>query len=233
MKTIGIIGGMSYESTTIYYNTINQVIKDKLGGLNSAKILLQSVNFAEIEKLQKENKWQESGEILGSIAKKLENAGADFIILATNTMHKVANIIQNFINIEFFHITDATIKALNLKNIKKIGLLGTKYSLKDDFLKDKFKQNGFEVIIPNDDDINLINDIIFKELCVGKISKKSYEIYIKIIENFKSKGVQAIVLGCTEIGLLINEKNSPLPVFDTAIIHAKFSALKSIGEKFE
>lgn len=230
MKTIGIIGGMSYESTMIYYDIVNQTIKERLGGLNSAKILLYSVNFLEIEKLQRENKWEESGEILGDIAKNLEDAGADFIILATNTMHKVAKNIKEKIDIELFHIADATISVLKSKNIKKIVLLGTKYTLKDGFLKDKFIKNGFEIFIPNDDEINLVNDIIFDELCLGEVKKDSYEIYKNIIENFKSKGAEAVVLGCTEIGLLINEANSPLPVFDTAIIHAKMAALKSIGE---
>lgn len=231
MKTIGIIGGMSYKSTTIYYNTINQTIKKCLGGLNSAKILLYSVNFEEIERLQRENRWEESGEILGSIAKNLENAGADFIVLATNTMHKVANSIQKNLSIELFHIADATISTLKAKNIKKIVLLGTKYTLKESFLKDKFIENGFEIFIP--DEINLVNDIIFNELCLGEIKENSYQIYKSIIENFKSQGAEAVVLGCTEIGLLINEANSPLPVFDTAIIHAKMAALKSIGEKIE
>ncbi|MCI6988241.1 MAG: aspartate/glutamate racemase family protein [Campylobacter sp.] len=229
MKTIGIIGGMSWESTLTYYKVINEIVKNELGGLNSAKILLYSVNFKEIETLQASGEWQKCGEILVEIAKKLELGGADFIIISTNTMHKVADFVASKIGIGLFHIIDATAISLKQSGFNKITLLGTKYTLKESFYTDKLRQNGFEILLPNDNQIEIINDIIFDELCRGIISEKSRQIYIDIISSLKSLGARAVVLGCTEIGLLIDENCSPLPVFDTALIHAKLSALKSIG----
>ena len=221
MKTIGLIGGMSWESTVSYYKIINETIKESLGGLHSAKILLYSVDFEEIEKCQTQGDWQKSGEILTEIAIKLEKAGADFIAICTNTMHKVSDMVQEKINIPIIHIATATADEIINKDIKKIALLGTKYTMTQDFYKQKLIDRNIEVIVPNDEDIEIINSIIYNELCLGVIDKKSKEEYIKIINKLYEKGAEGVILGCTEIGLLIEDKDINIPVFDTAYIHAK------------
>ena len=228
MKTIGLIGGMSWESTVSYYKVINETIKEKLGGLHSAKILLYSVDFEEIEKCQSNNDWNKSGRILTDAAKKLELAGADFIVICTNTMHKVVPQIEKNINIPILHIADATAIELKNANIKKIALLGTKYTMTQDFYKDRLISKGFSVIIPKSEDIEIVNNVIYNELCLGIISEKSKNEYIRIINDLKLAGAEGVILGCTEIGLLIQQENSSIPVFDTALIHAKTSALNSI-----
>ncbi len=228
MKTIGLIGGMSWESTVSYYKIINETIKESLGGLHSAKILLYSVDFEEIEKCQAQGDWQKSGEILTEIAIKLEKAGADFIAICTNTMHKVADMVQEKINIPIIHIATATADEIINNNIKKIALLGTKYTMTQDFYKQKLIDRNIEVIVPNDEDIEIINNIIYNELCLGVIDKKSKEEYIKIINKLYEKGAEGVILGCTEIGLLIEDKDINIPVFDTAYIHAKKLANLSI-----
>lgn len=224
MKTIGLIGGMSPESTIPYYKIINDEIRNKLGGLHTAKILLYSVEFSEIEYCQQTGDWKRSAEILGNAAKSLQNAGADFILLCTNTMHKVADEIVKYISIPFYHIADMTISELRKNNIKRVGLLGTKYTLKEEFYKQKLENSGIEVIIPNDSDIELVNRVIFDELCVGKIDSYSKKEFLRIIDNLKCNGANGIILGCTEIGLLIGEGDTDIPIFDTTIIHAKSAA---------
>lgn len=228
MKTIGLIGGMSWESTVSYYKIINETIKEKLGGLHSAKILLYSVDFEEIEKCQSTDNWDKSAEILTDVAKKLEIAGADFIVICTNTMHKVVPQIEQNINIPILHIADATAIALKNANIKKIALLGTKYTMTQDFYKNRLISKGFSVITPKNEDIEIVNRIIYDELCLGIISEKSKNEYIRIINELKSNGAEGVILGCTEIGLLIKQNNSCIPVFDTTLIHAKTAALNSI-----
>ena len=228
MKTIGLIGGMSWESTVTYYQVINDTVKEKLGGLHSAKILLYSVDFAEIEKCQSNGEWDKSAEILGEAAKNLEKAGADFIVICTNTMHKVAPQIQKMIDIPIVHIADATAEELKKKHIKRVALLGTKYTMTQDFYKDRITQNDIEVIIPDTDDIELVNSVIYDELCVGKIKDSSRKEYVRIINDMKQGGAEGVILGCTEIGLLIKQSDSSLPVFDTTEIHGKVAALKSI-----
>lgn len=224
MKTIGLIGGMSWESTSLYYEIINKVVSEKLGGLHSAKIILYSVDFAEIEELQRKGQWSKSAEILADIAMKLERAGADFILISTNTMHKVADQVQEKINIPILHIAEATAKELKENKIDKVLLLGTKYTMTEDFYKGKLEAEGIDVVVPNEEDIEIVNEIIFSELCLGKINEKSREKYINIINSFKKKGVQGVILGCTEIGLLIKQKDLELPVFDTTIIHCQQAA---------
>ncbi len=228
MKTIGLIGGMSWESTASYYKIINETIKEILGGLHSAKILLYSVDFYEIEKCQAEGNWEKSAEILGNIAIKLEKAGADFIVICTNTMHKVADNIQQKINIPIIHIATATAEELIKNNIKKVALLGTKYTMTQDFYKEKLIKAGIDVIIPDNDDIEVVNNIIYNELCLGIINKKSKEIYINIIDNLCKKGAQGVILGCTEIGLLVDNNDLNIPVFDTTYIHAKKASFLAI-----
>ena len=220
MKTIGLIGGMSWESTIPYYRIINEGIKEKLGGLHSAKIILYSVEFDEIEKCQSSNQWAKSAEILGDAAKKLESADADFILICTNTMHKVAPEIQEMISVPVIHIADATADRIQEANINKVALLGTKYTMTEDFYKERLIKRGFDVLIPNLDDINKVNDIIFNELCVGEIKEDSQAEFYRIIDDLKNKGAEAVILGCTEIGLLVQQENSSLPVFDTTVIHA-------------
>lgn len=224
MKTIGLIGGMSWESTVPYYRIINEEVKNRLGGLHSAKIILYSVEFDEIEKCQSSGDWEKSGDILGKAAQGLQAAGADFILICTNTMHKVAPQIASMINIPILHIADATADELQNSRIMKVGLLGTKYTMTQDFYKQKLIDRGIEVIIPDDAEIDVVNDIIFDQLCLGKIKEESRIQFKKIIDNLKGKGADGIILGCTEIGLLIHPSDSSLPVFDTTLIHAKQAA---------
>lgn len=224
MKTIGLIGGMSWESTVPYYQIINEEVKNRLGGLHSAKIILYSVEFDEIEKCQSSGNWEKSGNILGKAAQSLETVGADFILICTNTMHKVVPQISSMIHVPIIHIADATADELQKNQIDKVGLLGTKYTMTQDFYKKKLIDRGIDVIIPNDTDIDVINDIIFHELCLGKIKGESRIKFKKIIEDLKKKGANGVILGCTEIGLLIHQSDSSLPVYDTTLIHAKKAA---------
>lgn len=228
MKTIGLIGGMSWESTSLYYKTINEYIKNKLGGLYSAKCILYSVNFEEISRLQKSGDWEKCGEILGDIAKKLETAGADYIVICTNTMHKVVPEMKKYINIPVIHIAEAAYGRIAAKGIKNIGLLGTKYTMQQDFYKSILIDKGLNVIIPDEEDIEFINNVIFNELCCGKINPKSKQKFIEIVEKLKKKGAEGIILGCTEIVMLISQKDIDIPVFDTTAIHAETAAQMSI-----
>lgn len=228
MKTIGLIGGMSWESTVTYYQIINETIKKELGGLHSGKILLYSVDFDEIEKCQAEGEWDKSAKILSEVAIKLEKAGADYIVICTNTMHKVAPQIQNQINIPIIHIAEATCDKLKENSIKKVALLGTKYTMTQDFYKSKLEEGGISVIIPDEQDVEIVNNVIYNELCLGKVLDTSKKKYIKIIEKLSKKGAEGVILGCTEIGLLINQNDTLLPVFDTTKIHAEKAALLSI-----
>lgn len=228
MKTIGLIGGMSWESTSTYYQEINKLVNNKLGGFHSAKIILASVDFNEIEECQSHNDWATSGEILGKQAAILENAGADIILICTNTMHKVFDQVQSYVTVPLLLIADATINELKLNDINKVGLLGTKYTLKENFYKERLENSSVKVLTPNDEDIETVNDIIFNELVHGLIKSESKMKYAKIIEKLKKSGAQAIILGCTEIGLLINQKDSVLPIFDTTLIHAKNAVDKAL-----
>ena len=221
MKTIGLIGGMSWESTVPYYQIINEEVKNRLGGLHSAKVILYSVEFDEIEKCQSNGDWEKSGDILGNAAKGLEAAGADFILICTNTMHKVAPQIQSMIHIPIIHIADATAEELEKCQIRSVGLLGTKYTMTQEFYRQRLIDRGIDVMIPDVEDIDAVNDIIFHELCIGKIKEKSRKKFQKIIDSLKDKGADGVILGCTEIGLLIHQADSSLPVFDTTVIHAK------------
>ncbi len=231
MKTIGLIGGMSWESTVTYYQIVNQVVKEELGGLHSAKVILYSVDFQEIEKFQANGEWEKSAEVLSMAAVSLEKAGADFIVICTNTMHKIAPEIQNKIKIPILHIAEATAHILNENHIKKVALFGTKYTMKEDFYKEKLIDAGIEVLIPCDDDIEIINHIIYNELCLGIINENSKQEYLRIINLMNDQGAQGVILGCTEIGLLIRQRDTELPVFDTAFIHAKRAALFAISEE--
>ena len=228
MKTIGLIGGMSWESTVTYYKVINECIKERLGGLHSAKILLYSVDFAEIERCQAAGEWDKSAEILAGAAKSLEAGGADFIVICTNTMHKVLPQIEREVHVPFLHIADATADELIRNNIKKAALLGTKYTMTQDFYKSRLIERGIDVVVPNEREVETVNRVIYDELCLGIISEKSRAEYAEIIAHLKENGAEAVILGCTEIGLLIGSEDSVLPVFDTTLIHGKAAALNSL-----
>ncbi len=230
MKTIGLIGGMSWESTVTYYKIVNETVKKELGGLHSAKVLLYSVDFSEIEKCQADGDWDKSAVILTAAAKRLETAGADFILICTNTMHKVVPQIQSSIHIPVIHIAEATADELKLHNITKVALLGTKYTMTQDFYKEKLVNAGITVLVPDEDEIEIVNDVIYNELCLGIISEASKENYLSIIHGLAEQGAQGVILGCTEIGLLIQQKDLELPDFDTAQIHAVRAAKLSIKE---
>ncbi len=228
MKTIGLIGGMSWESTVTYYQIINNTIKETLGGLHSAKILLYSVDFAEIEVYQANGHWDKIADMLAKVAKNLEMAGADFLVICANTTHKIVPQIQSKINIPIIHIAEATSDSLISAGIKKVALLGTKYTMTQDFYKSKLEDKGLDVVIPNKEDIEKINSIIYNELCLGIIKDDSRKFYIDVIQKLKAQGAEGVILGCTEIGLLISQNDSALPVFDTTQIHAKTVAQKSL-----
>ena len=230
MKTIGLIGGMSWESTVTYYQVINTVVKQKLGGFCSAKCLLYSVNFEEIEKCQTNGEWQKSGEILHDAALALKKGGADFVVLCTNTMHKVADVITKDLDLPFLHIAQTTADRLKKHKITKTALFGTKFTMQQDFYKQVLVDNGIEVIIPDEDDVNVINDVIYNELCLGEIKQSSKQKFLQIVDKMKAGGAQSVILGCTEIGLLINQQDTDVKLFDTAIIHAEQAALFALED---
>jgi aspartate racemase len=220
MKTIGLIGGMSWESSAHYYAILNRETARRLGGLHSAPLILHSVDFAPIEAIQRAGDWETAGEQLAAIARGLQQQGAGLIGLATNTMHIVADIIAEGLGVPFIHIADPTADALLADGIETVGLLGTRFTMEMDFYKDRLAARGLEILIPEVDRTNL-NGIIFEELCRGIVREESRRIYIAAIERLAARGAQAIILGCTEIGMLINDDVSPLPVYDTADLHAK------------
>ena len=228
MKTIGLIGGMSWESSATYYQIINQTIKEELGGLHSAKSILYSVDFQDFEHYQANGDWEKSAQVLSNGAISLEKAGADFILICTNTMHKVAPQIQSKIQIPILHIADLTAEELLKKSIKKVALLGTKYTMEQNFYKNRLTEKGIEVIIPNDDDRAVVNQTIYEELCLGIISPSSKKKFIKIIMKLSTQGAEGIILGCTEIGLLVQQQDTKIPLFDTTLIHAKSAALYAL-----
>jgi len=230
MKTIGLIGGMSWESTVTYYQSINETIRQQLGGLHSAKILLYSVDFHEIEALMSKNEWDKSAELLAAAAVNLEKAGADFILICTNTLHKVAPQVQAKLNVPLIHIAEATAEALKENGISKAALLGTKHTMKQDFYKEKLIAAGIDVFVPDDNDVELLNRIIFDELCLGIVSDKSKKKLLRIIAQMADSGAQGVILGCTEIGLIISQEDTPTPVFDTTVIHSRKAAMLALGK---
>jgi len=221
MKPIGLIGGMSWESSIEYYRLLNEGVRARLGGLHSAKCILYSVDFAEIEKLQRSGNWTAASEVLLTAARKLEQSGAGVILLCTNTMHKLADAIQAGIGIPLLHIADATGKKVKEAGIQQVGLLGTRFTMEEGFYRDRLKdQFGLNVIIPNQEDRVAVHRIIFEELCVGKIRQESKAQAIGIVERMVQRGSEAIILGCTELGLLLDNGDNQVPLFDTTHIHA-------------
>lgn len=228
METIGMIGGMSWESSAEYYRLMNEEVKRQLGGLHSAKCILYSVDFQEIEHYQARGDWDQAGQVLGEAAQSLEKARADFIIICTNTMHKVINIIQEKISIPILHIADATAHQITEAGLQKIALLGTKYTMEQDFYKARIAGFGIDVLVPQTEERTEINRIIYEELCLGQIETTSKEYYLQVIEDLVNSGAQGIILGCTEIGLLIKQEDVNVPVFDTTVIHARAAVNKAI-----
>ena len=221
MKTIGLLGGMSWESTIPYYRLINEGVKQRLGGLHSAKILLHSVDFHEIEACQASGEWDKAGEILARAAADLERIGAEGIVLCTNTMHKVAAPIEARCRVPFLHIADATGRAIEKQGLRNVALLGTRYTMEQDFYRGRLEQQfGINSLIPDADDRARINQIIFDELCLGTFSDTSRDYYLQVISRLAAQGAEGVIFGCTEIGLLVPAEMSPLPVFDTAALHA-------------
>ncbi|KKC45101.1 aspartate/glutamate racemase family protein [Acinetobacter sp. V2] len=230
MKTIGLLGGMSWESTALYYQQINKMVHRKLGKLHSAKVIINSVDFEEIAALQAKGLWQEAGAYLAEQAQNLEKAGADCILVCTNTMHKIATQIEDSISIPFLHIADATAKEILSQNIGKVALLGTAFTMEQDFYKARLQDYGIEVIIPNEADRKIVHSIIYEELCLGVINPDSQQQYIAIIERLIAEGAQGVILGCTEICMLIGELKFSVPLFDTTTIHAKEAVSFSLNE---
>lgn len=221
MKTMGLLGGMSWESTIPYYRLINEGIKQRLGGLHSAKIVLHSVDFHEIEACQASGEWDLAGDMLAQAALGLQKAGAEGIVLCTNTMHKVAHHIESRCTLPFLHIADATGRAIAEQNVQRVALLGTRYTMEQDFYRGRLNAEfGIESLIPNEEQRLRINQIIFEELCLGKITAESKHYYQQVIEELQGQGAQGVIFGCTEIGLLLTQQDCLLPVFDTAAIHA-------------
>lgn len=228
MKTIGLIGGMSWESTVTHYQVINEKVKETLGGLHSAKCILYSVDFDEIETCQAEGNWEKSAEILIEAARALEHGGADFIVICTNTMHKVAEAIQEAVHIPILHIAEMTARVLKKEKITKVALLGTRYTMEQDFYKKVIQKHGIDVLIPNEVDRQEVHRIIYEELCKGEIKASSRAHYLKVIEHLNHMGAQGVILGCTEIGLLVKQTDTKVPLWDTALIHAEGAAMEAL-----
>ena len=229
MKTIGLIGGMSWESTIPYYRQINERIKEKLGGLHSAKIALYSVDFHEIERLQHAGDWEAAGRLLADAARSLKAAGADFLVLCTNTMHKVAPAIEAAVDIPLLHIADPTAEAIRAAGVSTVGLLGTRFTMEQAFYKDRLAERfGLKVLTPDEADRQVVHRIIYEELCLGQIRDESREAYRRIIAALVEQGAEAVILGCTEIMLLVGAGDSAVPLFDTTAIHAEAAVDKAL-----
>jgi aspartate racemase len=228
MKTIGLLGGMSWESTELYYRLINEKTKQSLGGLHSAPIAMISVDFQEIEKLQHAGNWDATATILIEKARKIELAGADILLICTNTMHKVADEVSTAIGIPLLHIADATAKTIKESGVKTVGLLGTKFTMEQDFYTGRLEQHGLDVIIPSEEDRNTVHRVIYEELILGKIRPESRDEYLRIIDQLTERGAEAVIEGCTEIGLLIKQEHTKAPLFDTTVIHAQQAVLEAL-----
>ena len=232
MKTIGLLGGMSWESSIEYYRIINETVRARLGGLHSAKSIMYSVDFAEIERLQDQGRWNEATALMIDGAERLERGGADFLLICTNTMHKMADAVEAQIQIPLLHIADATAEALKARDLKQIGLLGTKFTMEQDFYKGRLTEKyGLKVLIPNQEGREMIHRVIYDELCMGVVSSSSREAFAKVINQFAETGAEGVILGCTEIGLLIGEEDSPVPLFDTTTIHAVAAVEYALSER--
>lgn len=230
MKTIGLLGGMSWESTVSYYQIVNTLVKKRLGGLHSAKCLLYSVDFQEIEACQSAGDWEKSAQLLGAAAQNLEKGGADFLVICTNTMHKVAPQIRAMISIPLLHIAEVTADEILARNMRCVALLGTRYTMEEDFYHGVLRDRGITVLIPDAAERAMINEVIFQELCRGEIREASRRQFLAVMENLARQGARGIILGCTEIGLLVRQEDSTLTLFDTAALHAAAAADLALRE---
>jgi len=222
MKTIGLIGGMSWESSSEYYRMINEAVRARLGGLHSARCIMYSVDFADIEPLQQEGRWPEAAGLLIAAARNLQRGGADFLVLCTNTMHKLANEIEKHTEIPLLHIADATAQVIKVRGLSKVGLLGTRFTMEEEFYKGRLThQHAIAVLVPNQQQRAIVHRAIYDELCLGRIVQSSKQQYLAIIDELANRGAEGVILGCTEIGLLVKAEDSRVPLFDTTKIHAE------------
>jgi amino-acid racemase len=228
MQTIGLLGGMSWESTLPYYRTINETVRDALGGLHSARIVLNSIDFHDVERLQVAGDWERAGELVADAARSVEAGGADFLVLCTNTMHKVAPAVARAVTIPLLHIADPTAAAIAEAGVSSVGLLGTRFTMEQDFYRDRLAAHGITAIVPDEDERECIHRVIYEELCRGVVREASRARYRSIIERLVARGARGIVLGCTEIALLVGPDDAPVPVFDTALLHARAAALRAL-----
>jgi len=230
MKTIGMIGGMSWESTLPYYRHVNEAIKARLGGLHSARLVLYSLDFHEIEQLQRSGDWQRAGALLGEAAVSLERAGAEFLVLCTNTMHKVADAIEQAVGIPLLHIADPTAEAIRAAGLQRVGLLGTRFTMEQPFYRERLEnRHGIQVLVPDEADRLLVHRVIYEELCLGTVREESRQAYREVIARLVAQGAQAVILGCTEIGLLVGDADAAVPLFDTTLLHARAAADQALG----
>jgi aspartate racemase len=230
MKCIGLIGGLSWESTIVYYKMINELVRDQLGGLHSADCLVYSFDFAEIEALQVSGRWDEATERMISVAQRLERGGADFLLICSNTMHKMAEQVQASVSIPLLHLADTTAERITARGLTKIGLLGTRFTMEEDFYKGRLiNKYGLDVIVPDGQERQIVNSVIYDELCQGVIKPESKQHYITIMNRLVERGAQAIILGCTEITLLVAQPDATVPLFDTTAIHAEVAVEYALG----
>jgi aspartate racemase len=231
MKTIGLIGGMSWQSTSLYYSAINEGVKQSLGGLHSAKVCLYSVDFHEIEQLQHAGKWAQTAAILAQAAQAVEAGGADLFLICTNTMHKVATEVEAAVNIPLLHIADATAKQLLADRMTTVGLLGTAFTMQQDFYKGRLSQDfGIQVLVPSEEQQAMVHEVIYQELCLGIINPASKQKYLAVLQDLFNQGAQAVILGCTEITLLVQQTDTPIPLYDTTAIHAQSAVEAALDE---
>ncbi|MFE6685701.1 aspartate/glutamate racemase family protein [Streptomyces sp. NPDC057743] len=229
MKTIGLIGGMSWESSAEYYRLLNGLTRERLGGLHSAKCVLYSVDFAEIERLQVEGRWDEAGAVLAEAAKALEAAGAELLLICTNTMHKVADQVSSAVGVPLLHLADTTAEAVRGRGLRRVGLLGTAFTMEQDFYRGRLADHGLEVLVPEAAGRETVHRVIYEELCLGIVREESRAAFVTVIEELVAVGAEGIVLGCTEIELLIRPQDSPVPVFPTTRLHAEAALTRALS----
>ncbi len=230
MKTIGMLGGMSWESTEHYYRLINEIVKERLGGFHSAKIAMVSVDFHEIEILMREGEWDAAGRLLAGCARRVESAGAEFLVICTNTMHKVVTTIEDHINIPILHIADPTAEKVKRSRIKTVGLLGTTFTMEEDFYKGRLiRKHGLNVIVPPEPDRRIVHRVVFEELCMGVVRDESKTEYLRIIDNMVQEGAEGVIEGCTEIAMLVGPRDTDIPLFDTTAVHAEAAVDKALA----
>ncbi|GAA2346658.1 aspartate/glutamate racemase family protein [Streptomyces caniferus] len=230
MKVIGLIGGMSWESTAEYYRLLNELARRRLGGLHSARCVLYSLDFAEIEQLQVQGRWEEAGEILASAARSLEKAGADMVLICTNTMHKVAGQVEAAVGVPLLHLADATADAVRAAGVRKVGLLGTAFTMEQDFYRARLEAAGLDVCVPDAEGRTLVHQVIYEELCLGVVKDESRKEYQRVIGGLVEAGAEGVILGCTEIELLVGPQDSPVPVFPTTRLHAEAAIDVALAE---